>query len=202
MLLLLWVKPGQRLWAEPASSSSCQYPWDYGQRNGPSPGGVHGQVERGCQPWGAAPKGGGTTQAPQLCWALYWPPALLLWHTGPSRGACVCRCPLQSTLGFSRPGTWCRTKAAVAHSPRSDIPNRACAWHWGRSWITAWLHPHGAESRRVCPTGSPGSMLGQQAIPVIPFGFLSYFLGTTSADGAKSPRPGQCSLLFWAQNGF
>lgn len=160
LLLLLWVKPGQRLWAEPASSSTSQYPWDCGQRNGPSPGGVQGQGERGHQPCGAAPKGGGTTQAPQLCWAPYWPPALLFWSTGPSRGARVCLCPLQSTLGSPRPGAWCRTKAAVACSPRSDIPNGACAWHWGRSQIAVWLCPHGASPAGFVPLAPPGACWG------------------------------------------
>jgi len=82
LLWLLWVKPGQRLWAEPACSSPSQYPQGCGWRNGPSPGGLRGQGERGH--WSCGPSRHPRVGVQSSSWAPCRPPALLSWSTGAS----------------------------------------------------------------------------------------------------------------------
>lgn len=100
----------------------------------------------------------------------------------------VCACPLQSTLGSSRPGVlaghctwqWCRTKASLAPLTSLRCPKRSL---WlapvnvpDRSvsvpWFVLTSSPRGAECHRICPAASPGSTLVWQVMPV---GFLFFF---------------------------
>lgn len=152
--------------------------------------------------WGViypTPKGGGTIQGP---------PALLSWSTGLRGGVCVCVCPLQSTLGSPRPGvlagvhTWPRWTWLVPLTLLRRWKG-AHGWHRGTSrsaasvpWFVLTLTLHGAECCRICPAGFvPQPTQECTGVPgdtcVIPLGFLSCFLGATSADGAKSLRPGE-----------
>lgn len=141
LLLLLWVKPRQRLWAELACSSPSQYLQGRGWRNVPNPGGLRGRGERGHQPCGAssipAPKGGGTIQASPSSAGLCTGPQPFspgaVGHLGVPVCVCVSVCPLQSTLGSPRPGIlagdrtrqWCRTKASLAPLASLRCPERS-----------------------------------------------------------------------------